>query len=189
MPAKLHVVQADIGVARPLQPLGGVFSSWRPSTSKPISRPGSPMRRRNSRRVPAVAERAVGDDLAGLGVEAGHHLVEQHGHVGAGGRPALGAELALQVRVLLGLRSLYFWSNRRGCVPPYRGRRRWLSDCCCGSFGHWHTYPKATSRTIITVNPSITPVVARSSWPCRCDSGMTSSTTTKIIAPAAKHRA
>src|SRR5690606_30895967 len=48
------------------------------------------------------------------------------------------------------------------------------------------THPSATSSTIIKVNPSMVPTVARSVWPPRCDSGISSSTTTYIIAPAAK---
>lgn len=51
------------------------------------------------------------------------------------------------------------------------------------------SHPNATSSTIITVNPSIAPIVERSvSFPI-CDSGISSSTTTKIIAPAAKESA
>ena len=47
-------------------------------------------------------------------------------------------------------------------------------------------YPKATSSVIITAKPSITPAVAMWELPPRWDSGMTSSATTKIMAPAAK---
>ena len=38
--------------------------------------------------------------------------------------------------------------------------------------------PRATSRIIMTVKPPMAPRVARSVWPWRCDSGMSSSTTT-----------
>ncbi len=46
-------------------------------------------------------------------------------------------------------------------------------------------YPRATSRTIITRKPMRKPMVADPSFPFIWDSGMTSSTTTKTIAPAA----
>jgi len=46
-------------------------------------------------------------------------------------------------------------------------------------------HPNATSRTIITVKPIIAPAVAKWPFPPCWASGMTSSTTTKIIAPAA----
>ncbi len=49
--------------------------------------------------------------------------------------------------------------------------------------------PRATSRIIITVKPPITPIVARSTLPLRWASGMSSSATMNIIAPAAKARA
>lgn len=50
-------------------------------------------------------------------------------------------------------------------------------------------YPNATSSIIIVANPSIAPTVDKSvSFPA-CDSGMSSSTTTNIIAPAANERA
>ncbi len=42
------------------------------------------------------------------------------------------------------------------------------------------------SRIIITTNPIIAPMVARSEFPPLCDSGINSSITTYIIAPAAK---
>ena len=45
---------------------------------------------------------------------------------------------------------------------------------------------KATSKTIMTVNPIMAPIVAISPFPPCWDSGITSSTTTNIIAPAAK---
>ncbi len=51
---------------------------------------------------------------------------------------------------------------------------------------HVVVYPNATSKTIMMVNPIIKQMVAKSTFPARCDSGMSSSTTTKIIAPAAK---
>ena len=47
-------------------------------------------------------------------------------------------------------------------------------------------YPNATSRIIITTNPTRAAIVARSAFPPCWDSGMSSSTQTKIIAPAAK---
>jgi len=50
-------------------------------------------------------------------------------------------------------------------------------------------YPNPTSSTIITIKPAIAPIVAKSVFPSLCDSGINSSTTTKIIAPAAKLRA
>lgn len=50
-------------------------------------------------------------------------------------------------------------------------------------------HPKAISRIIIITNPSIVPEVATSVLRASCDSGINSSTTTKIIAPAAKARA
>src|SRR5688572_371901 len=46
-------------------------------------------------------------------------------------------------------------------------------------------YPSATSSVIITAKPTIAPSVAISLLPPDCDSGITSSTVTKIIAPAA----
>jgi hypothetical protein len=46
-------------------------------------------------------------------------------------------------------------------------------------------HPRATSRVIITAKPRITPPVAKWTFPSRCDSGISSSATTKIIAPAA----
>lgn len=46
--------------------------------------------------------------------------------------------------------------------------------------------PSATSSTIITTNPETRLSVARSPLPPCCDSGTSSSTTTKIMAPAAK---
>ncbi len=47
-------------------------------------------------------------------------------------------------------------------------------------------HPSATSSVIITAKPIIAPIVAMSWLPLDCDSGTTSSTTTKIMAPAAK---
>lgn len=47
----------------------------------------------------------------------------------------------------------------------------------------------ATSSIVIIAKPIIAPMVARSAFPLRWDSGTTSSTTTNIIAPAAKPRA
>ena len=50
-------------------------------------------------------------------------------------------------------------------------------------------YPNATSKNIMVAKPSIAPIVEKSvSFPV-CDSGINSSTTTKIIAPAANERA
>ena len=49
--------------------------------------------------------------------------------------------------------------------------------------------PKATSKTIITIKPPINPSVATSAYLSSWVSGMTSSTTTKIMAPAAKANA
>ena len=49
--------------------------------------------------------------------------------------------------------------------------------------------PSPTCRHIITVNPTMVAMVARSVLPWDWDSGMSSSTATKIIAPAAKARA
>jgi len=50
-------------------------------------------------------------------------------------------------------------------------------------------YHNTTSKLIITRNHIINPSVARSVWPFRWLSGITSSTTTNIIAPAAKAKA
>ncbi len=50
----------------------------------------------------------------------------------------------------------------------------------------YNFYPKATSKVIITIKPPIKPRVAISVNLSRCVSGITSSTTTNIIAPAAK---
>ena len=50
-------------------------------------------------------------------------------------------------------------------------------------------YPNATSNIIIIVNPPINPNVAKSVLFPDCDSGINSSTTTNIIAPAAKANA
>lgn len=50
-------------------------------------------------------------------------------------------------------------------------------------------YPSATSRIIMRVKPSMRLIAARSECPFSCVLGMTSSTTTKIIAPAAKAKA
>ena len=50
-------------------------------------------------------------------------------------------------------------------------------------------HPKATSRVIITINPAINPRVATSVYLSSWVSGITSSTTIKIIAPAAKAKA
>ena len=47
-----------------------------------------------------------------------------------------------------------------------------------GSAGPGQRYPRATSSTIITVKPPMAPIVARSVLSWRCDSGMSSSTTT-----------
>ena len=49
--------------------------------------------------------------------------------------------------------------------------------------------PRATSKNIIMANPIIAPIVEISSFPELWDSGMSSSITTNIIAPAAKERA
>ena len=46
-------------------------------------------------------------------------------------------------------------------------------------------YPKATSRVIIMTKPTMRPRVATSVLPLVWESGINSSTTTKIIAPAA----
>ena len=51
------------------------------------------------------------------------------------------------------------------------------------------SYPNPTSKDIITMNPPINPSVAISVYLSRWVSGITSSTTTKIIAPAAKAKA
>ena len=48
-----------------------------------------------------------------------------------------------------------------------------------------YAYPSATSSTIIIVNPIMTPIVAISPFLPLWASGINSSTTTKIIAPAA----
>ncbi len=48
-------------------------------------------------------------------------------------------------------------------------------------------YPSATSSNIITAKPSIVPIVARSALQPEWDSGITTSTTTKIIAPAGRN--
>ena len=50
-------------------------------------------------------------------------------------------------------------------------------------------YPSDTSSIIIIVNPRIRPILAKSVFPPPWLSGITSSTTIKIIAPAAKARA
>ena len=51
-------------------------------------------------------------------------------------------------------------------------------------------YPSATSNSIITVKPTMVAIVTPSMhFGSLCDSGISSSTTTKIIAPAAKHKA
>jgi len=50
--------------------------------------------------------------------------------------------------------------------------------------GTARSYPKVTSRIIITRKPTRDPMVADPSVPLSWDSGMTSSTTTKTIAPA-----
>lgn len=65
------------------------------------------------------------------------------------------------------------------------------SPPACPSFSADQTsQPSATSRTIITENPSIVAMVTRSIFSSvLCDSGISSSTTTKIMAPAAKQRA
>ena len=47
-------------------------------------------------------------------------------------------------------------------------------------------YPKATSKIIIIINPIATPIVPIFECSPFCDSGISSSTTTYIIAPAAK---
>ena len=47
-------------------------------------------------------------------------------------------------------------------------------------------YASATSSIIITTKPTIVPHVARCEYPVDCASGIRSSATTKIIAPAAK---
>ena len=46
-------------------------------------------------------------------------------------------------------------------------------------------YPNATSKIIITTNPIATPIVPIFECSPACDSGISSSTTTYIIAPAA----
>ena len=60
----------------------------------------------------------------------------------------------------------------------------------CLSLGEFSkSYPNATSSHIMIANPIIAPMVERSvSFPV-CDSGINSSTTTKIIAPAANDKA
>ena len=55
--------------------------------------------------------------------------------------------------------------------------------------GKYNLYPKATSRVIMTANPPMAPMVAMSVFFSNWDSGISSSTTTYIIAPAAKARA
>lgn len=50
-------------------------------------------------------------------------------------------------------------------------------------------YPNATSRNIMTVKPIIPPIVEKSELPCCCASGISSSITTYIIAPAANDKA
>ncbi len=74
---------------------------------------------------------------------------------------------------------------------------RHQDECSEGSNGldnwriaGWRYYPKATSRIIITEKPAMVAMVTRSMWAgTRWDSGISSSTTTKIMAPAAKQRA
>ena len=51
------------------------------------------------------------------------------------------------------------------------------------------SYPRLTSKTIITTKPIMVPKVAISVFSRCCDSGISSSTTTYIIAPAAKDKA
>ena len=50
-------------------------------------------------------------------------------------------------------------------------------------------YPNATSNNIIVAKPNMAPIVEISVSCPRCDSGISSSTTTKIMAPAAKDKA
>lgn len=69
------------------------------------------------------------------------------------------------------------------------------SECKPRTCGHYLAFwrsrhqPRPTSRIIITTNPSMAAVVAKSVLPLRCASGIVSSITTKIMAPAAKPRA
>ena len=49
----------------------------------------------------------------------------------------------------------------------------------CESGGHkGRPYPNPTSSIIMTAKPTMTPIVARSTWPLACDSGINSSATT-----------
>jgi len=58
------------------------------------------------------------------------------------------------------------------------------------SDGDPQVHPSATSSIIITAKPARVVMVTMSMFAgVRCDSGISSSTTTKIIAPAAKQRA
>ena len=50
-------------------------------------------------------------------------------------------------------------------------------------------YPKATSNDIMTMNPTIDPIDAIFPLPLECASGIMSSITTQIIAPAANAKA
>lgn len=91
--------------------------------------------------------------------------------------------------------------ERSGTAGRADGGRRRVGrpqdECSEGSNGlenwriaGWRYYPKATSRIIITEKPAMVAMVTRSMWAgTRWDSGISSSTTTKIMAPAAKQRA
>ena len=88
------------------------------------------------------------------------------------------------------------WLKRRASIPQRErlapGGRvgtvmvRWLVVVDNGA---WVSQPNATSSTIIIAKPAIAQVVARSVCEPDWDSGISSSMTTKTIAPAAKLRA
>ena len=69
------------------------------------------MRLRNSDAWPAVTNGAVSDDFPGLGIQTCHYLFDEHGHVCARGRFALGSQMLFYFRVGREIMLLVFFTE------------------------------------------------------------------------------
>ena len=90
----------------------------------------------------AIAEGAIGDDVAGLGIEAGHHLFDEDGNMGSGGRFAFGAEFLMELRVLIRLAFLVFLVETLGMRAAVARAAALAIGLWFWIIGHWHTIRK-----------------------------------------------